>query len=64
MKKELIKIPYLYGAIGGYLITSVLQIPPPAVYVWALAGFITMAFTLAWCIKYKVNDDDYGDFDE
>ena len=64
MKKELIKIPYLYGAIGGYLITSALQIPSPPVYVWALAGFITIAFTLVWCIKYKVNDDDYGDFDE
>ncbi len=63
MKTELIKIPYLYGAIGGYFLTSVFQIPPPSMYAWILIGFVSIVVTAWRYVKYKVDDDDYGDLD-
>ena len=57
----------LYGSIGavlGYLCTSLLQIPPPPAWLWTLVGSSSIIFMLFLHLKYRINNDNYGDIDE
>lgn len=57
----------LYGSVGailGYLYASLLQIPPPPAWFWTLVASSSMVYMLFLHLKYKVNNDSYGDIDE